>query len=79
MLIKTRDEVGKPGNPPDVAPSVSGAGTAKLEREGQRPTQPVYQIQNRGMGSAAAGGTVDRQLFSYVLLLNLSFNYTHKL
>uniref|UniRef100_A0A8C1ZY36 Nonsense-mediated mRNA decay factor SMG9 n=1 Tax=Cyprinus carpio TaxID=7962 RepID=A0A8C1ZY36_CYPCA len=59
MLIKTRDEGGKPGNPPDVAPSVSGAGTAKLEREGQRPTQPVYQIQNRGMGSAASGGAVD--------------------
>uniref|UniRef100_A0A672QTN7 SMG9 nonsense mediated mRNA decay factor n=1 Tax=Sinocyclocheilus grahami TaxID=75366 RepID=A0A672QTN7_SINGR len=59
MLIKTRDEGGKPGNPSDVAPSVSGAGTAKLEREGQRPTQPVYQIQNRGMGSAASGGAVD--------------------
>uniref|UniRef100_A0A673J767 Nonsense-mediated mRNA decay factor SMG9 n=1 Tax=Sinocyclocheilus rhinocerous TaxID=307959 RepID=A0A673J767_9TELE len=59
MLIKTRDEGGKPGNTPDVAPSVSGAGTAKLEREGQRPTQPVYQIQNRGMGSAASGGAVD--------------------
>ncbi|XP_059363784.1 nonsense-mediated mRNA decay factor SMG9-like [Carassius carassius] len=59
MFIKTRDEGGKPGNPPDVAPSVSGVGTAKLEREGQRPTQPVYQIQNRGMGSAASGGAVD--------------------
>uniref|UniRef100_A0A8C2HXK6 Nonsense-mediated mRNA decay factor SMG9 n=1 Tax=Cyprinus carpio TaxID=7962 RepID=A0A8C2HXK6_CYPCA len=59
MLIKTRDEGGKPGNTPEVAPSVSGAGTAKLEREGQRPTQPVYQIQNRGMGSAASGGAVD--------------------
>ncbi len=79
MLIKTRDEGGKPGNTPDVAPSVSGAGTAKLEREGQRPTQPVYQIQNRGMGSAASGGAVDRQLISYVLLLNVFFNYTHKL
>uniref|UniRef100_A0A8C2HXN0 Nonsense-mediated mRNA decay factor SMG9 n=1 Tax=Cyprinus carpio TaxID=7962 RepID=A0A8C2HXN0_CYPCA len=66
MLIKTRDEGGKPGNTPEVAPSVSGAGTAKLEREGQRPTQPVYQIQNRGMGSAASGGAVDRQLFSHV-------------
>ncbi|XP_016112608.1 protein SMG9-like [Sinocyclocheilus grahami] len=59
MLIKTRDEGGEPGNTPDVAPSVSGAGSAKLEREGQRPTQPVYQIQNRGMGSAASGGAVD--------------------
>ncbi|KAK7147421.1 hypothetical protein R3I94_010062 [Phoxinus phoxinus] len=59
MLIKTRDEGGKPGNTPDVPPSASGAGTVKLEREGQRPTQPVYQIQNRGMGSAASGGAVD--------------------
>lgn len=61
MLIKTRDEGGKPGNTPDVPPSASGAGSVKLEREGQRPTQPVYQIQNRGMGSAASGGAVDRQ------------------
>ncbi|KAA0703250.1 Protein SMG9 [Triplophysa tibetana] len=59
MLIKTREEGGKPGTSPDVAPSTSSAGTAKLEREGQRPTQPVYQIQNRGMGSAASGGAVD--------------------
>lgn len=58
MLIKTRDEGGKPGNPPDIPPSASGAGTAKMEREGQRPTQPVYQIQNRGMGSAASGGAL---------------------
>ncbi|XP_067304817.1 nonsense-mediated mRNA decay factor SMG9 isoform X2 [Pseudorasbora parva] len=33
MLIKTRDEGGKPGNTPDVPPSASGAGTVKLERE----------------------------------------------
>lgn len=64
MLIKTREEGGKPGTAPDVTPSASGAGTAKLEREGQRPTQPVYQIQNRGMGSAASGGAVDRKSFA---------------
>lgn len=66
MLIKTRDEGGKPGNPADIPPSASGAGTVKMEREGQRPTQPVYQIQNRGMGSAASGGAVDRQSFSNI-------------
>ncbi|KAG9331639.1 hypothetical protein JZ751_018615 [Albula glossodonta] len=59
MLIKTREEGGKPGTPPDSAPPAPGPGTAKLEREGQRPTQPVYQIQNRGMGSAASTGSVD--------------------
>ncbi|TRY94703.1 hypothetical protein DNTS_021600 [Danionella cerebrum] len=59
MLIKTRDEGGKPGNPPDAPSSTSAAGATKMEREGQRPTQPVYQIQNRGMGSAASGAAVD--------------------
>ncbi|XP_030640442.1 protein SMG9 [Chanos chanos] len=59
MLMKSRDEGGKPGTPPEMVPSAPGSGVAKLEREGQRPTQPVYQIQNRGMGSAAASGTVD--------------------
>ncbi|XP_047645929.1 nonsense-mediated mRNA decay factor SMG9 isoform X1 [Phacochoerus africanus] len=34
--------------PPPVAPA-----PPKGEKEGQRPTQPVYQIQNRGMGTAA--------------------------
>ncbi|XP_076826935.1 nonsense-mediated mRNA decay factor SMG9 isoform X1 [Brachyhypopomus gauderio] len=59
MLIKPREEGGKSGTTPDAAPPASGAGVAKLEREGQRPTQPVYQIQNRGMGSAASSGAVD--------------------
>ncbi|KAG5856169.1 hypothetical protein ANANG_G00005190 [Anguilla anguilla] len=59
MLIKTREEGGKPGTPPDVALPAPGPGAAKLEREGQRPTQPVYQIQNRGMGSTASSGSVD--------------------
>lgn len=64
MLIKARDEGGKPGTTPDAAPPVSGSGAVKLEREGQRPTQPVYQIQNRGMASAASTCAVDRELFS---------------
>ncbi|MEJ1286269.1 hypothetical protein NN561_017275 [Cricetulus griseus] len=34
--------------PPPTAPA-----PPKGEKEGQRPTQPVYQIQNRGMGTAA--------------------------
>ncbi|XP_064156725.1 nonsense-mediated mRNA decay factor SMG9 [Anguilla rostrata] len=59
MLIKTREEGGKPGTPPDVALPAPGPGAAKLEREGQRPTQPVYQIQNRGMGSTASSGSMD--------------------
>lgn len=65
MLIKARDEGGKAGTTPDVAaPPVSGSGAAKLEREGQRPTQPVYQIQNRGMASAGSTCAVDREFFS---------------
>ncbi|XP_076826937.1 nonsense-mediated mRNA decay factor SMG9 isoform X2 [Brachyhypopomus gauderio] len=56
---RPREEGGKSGTTPDAAPPASGAGVAKLEREGQRPTQPVYQIQNRGMGSAASSGAVD--------------------
>lgn len=73
MLIKTREEGGKPGTSPDVAPSTSSAGTAKLEREGQRPTQPVYQIQNRGMGSAASGGAVDRESFAHKFFFSIMF------
>lgn len=34
--------------PPPTTPA-----PPKGEKEGQRPTQPVYQIQNRGMGTAA--------------------------
>lgn len=67
MLIKARDEGGKLGTTPDAAAAaapVSGSGVAKLEREGQRPTQPVYQIQNRGMASSASSSAVDRELLS---------------
>ncbi|XP_018587685.2 protein SMG9 isoform X1 [Scleropages formosus] len=59
MLIKPREDGGKPTMSADLAPTAPGPGIAKLEREGQRPTQPVYQIQNRGMASAASSGTVD--------------------
>ncbi|XP_063798585.1 nonsense-mediated mRNA decay factor SMG9 isoform X2 [Pseudophryne corroboree] len=59
VLMKAREE-------PKPAPAAEGtsltptAASAKVEKEGQRPTQPVYQIQNRGMGaSASAGGNVD--------------------
>ncbi|XP_067093987.1 nonsense-mediated mRNA decay factor SMG9 [Osmerus mordax] len=61
VLFKARDDGGKPGTPPEVNPLASSSGPSKLEREGQRPTQPVYQIQNRGMAAAAAASssTVD--------------------
>lgn len=60
VLMKAREE----GKPPPTAEGASlppTAATAKVEKEGQRPTQPVYQIQNRGMGAAAANasGNVD--------------------
>lgn len=42
--------------PPPAAPA-----PPKGEKEGQRPTQPVYQIQNRGMGTAAPA-VMDREL-----------------
>ncbi|XP_053743313.1 nonsense-mediated mRNA decay factor SMG9 isoform X1 [Synchiropus splendidus] len=57
MLMKARDDGTKPGTPPETAAQPSGP--SKIEREGQRPTQPVYQIQNRGMGSSASSSTVD--------------------
>lgn len=63
MLMKARDDGGKPGPPPEAtAAQPSSSGPSKLEKEGQRPTQPVYQIQNRGMGASAASSTVDREL-----------------
>ncbi|KAK1151875.1 protein SMG9-like [Acipenser oxyrinchus oxyrinchus] len=57
VLIKSREE-GKPALPVDGAAQGPGI-AAKVEKEGQRPTQPVYQIQNRGMASAAPGSSVD--------------------
>ncbi|MED6263837.1 smg-9, nonsense mediated mRNA decay factor, partial [Characodon lateralis] len=59
MLMKARDDGGKLGTPPEAAAQSSGPGPSKMEREGQRPTQPVYQIQNRGMGPSASGNAVD--------------------
>lgn len=68
MLMKARDDGGKPGTPPEAAAQPSGPGPSKMEKEGQRPTQPVYQIQNRGMGSSASSSAVDRELMSPFLL-----------
>ena len=62
MLMKARDDGGKPGTPSEAAAQPSGPGSSKIEREGQRPTQPVYQIQNRGMGASASSSAVDREL-----------------
>lgn len=59
MLMKARDDGGKPGIIPEAAAQAPGTGPSKLEREGQRPTQPVYQIQNRGMGGSATSTAVD--------------------
>lgn len=61
MLMKARDDGPKPGTPPETAAQSSGPGPSKLEKEGQRPTQPVYQIQNRGMGASASSNVVDRK------------------
>lgn len=62
MLMKARDDGTKPGTPPEAAAQPSGPGPSKIEKEGQRPTQPVYQIQNRGMGASASISAVDRKL-----------------
>ncbi|GCC40021.1 hypothetical protein chiPu_0024411, partial [Chiloscyllium punctatum] len=50
----------------DGKPTATGDGTSqvpassgKAEREYQRPTQPVYQIQNRGMAQSAPSTNVD--------------------
>ncbi|KAG7269031.1 hypothetical protein CRUP_003652 [Coryphaenoides rupestris] len=60
MLIKAREDTTKGGPPPETTPQVPGSsGPPKLDREGQRPTQPVYQIQNRGMGASASSTAVD--------------------
>ncbi|KAM4651856.1 nonsense-mediated mRNA decay factor SMG9 isoform 1-T2 [Discoglossus pictus] len=55
VLMKAREE-GKPAPPAEGTAVQPTAATVKVEKEGQRPTQPVYQIQNRGMGSAASSG-----------------------
>lgn len=62
MLMKARDDGGKPGTPTEATAQPSGSGPSKMEREGQRPTQPVYQIQNRGMGASGSSSAVDREL-----------------
>lgn len=62
MLMKARDDGTKPGTPPEAAAQPSGPGPSKMEKEWHRPTQPVYQIQNRGMGASASSSVVDREL-----------------
>ncbi|XP_070306847.1 nonsense-mediated mRNA decay factor SMG9 isoform X3 [Odocoileus virginianus] len=60
VLMKPREEGKGPAattsasTPEGTAPPPPAAPMPpKGEKEGQRPTQPVYQIQNRGMGTAA--------------------------
>uniref|UniRef100_A0A8C3ICM3 Nonsense-mediated mRNA decay factor SMG9 n=1 Tax=Chrysemys picta bellii TaxID=8478 RepID=A0A8C3ICM3_CHRPI len=55
VLMKSREE----GKGPAEGAAQLPTAAAKGEKEGQRPTQPVYQIQNRGMGSAASSSTMD--------------------
>lgn len=61
MLMKARDDGAKPGTTLESAAQSTGPGASKMEKEGQRPTQPVYQIQNRGMGASASSSAVDRE------------------
>ena len=67
MLMKPREEGKGPAattsasTPEGTAPPPPAAPVPpKGEKEGQRPTQPVYQIQNRGMGTAAPAA-MDRE------------------
>ncbi|XP_078063276.1 nonsense-mediated mRNA decay factor SMG9-like, partial [Mustelus asterias] len=57
VLMKARDEgkASATGDGGSQAPAASG----KAEKEFQRPTQPVYQIQNRGMAPSAPSSNVD--------------------
>ncbi|XP_053123394.1 nonsense-mediated mRNA decay factor SMG9 isoform X2 [Hemicordylus capensis] len=58
VLMKSREEGKGPAGTPEAS-SQPPAAVAKAEKEGQRPTQPVYQIQNRGMGSTAPSSVMD--------------------
>ncbi|XP_070621104.1 nonsense-mediated mRNA decay factor SMG9 [Erythrolamprus reginae] len=58
VLMKSREEGKGPAGTTEVSAQPPAA-VAKVEKEGQRPTQPVYQIQNRGMGSTASSGIMD--------------------
>ncbi|XP_067831427.1 nonsense-mediated mRNA decay factor SMG9 isoform X2 [Heptranchias perlo] len=57
VLMKAREE-GKPSATGDGTVQAPTA-TARTEKEGQRPTQPVYQIQNRGMAPSTPSSNVD--------------------
>lgn len=58
--MKSREESKGPTGAVDTSAQPPAA-VAKVEKEGQRPTQPVYQIQNRGMGSTAPSSAMDRE------------------
>ncbi|XP_043391138.1 protein SMG9 isoform X3 [Chelonia mydas] len=58
VLMKSREEGKGPVGASEGAAQLPTA-AAKGEKEGQRPTQPVYQIQNRGMGSTASSSAMD--------------------
>uniref|UniRef100_UPI00398E87F3 nonsense-mediated mRNA decay factor SMG9 n=1 Tax=Pristiophorus japonicus TaxID=55135 RepID=UPI00398E87F3 len=55
VLMKAREE----GKPSATGDGASQAPAAKAEKEFQRPTQPVYQIQNRGMAPSAPSSSMD--------------------
>ncbi|XP_072325046.1 nonsense-mediated mRNA decay factor SMG9 isoform X2 [Scyliorhinus torazame] len=57
VLMKSREE-SKPSATGDGA-SQAPAASGKSEKEFQRPTQPVYQIQNRGMAPSTPSSNVD--------------------
>lgn len=68
VLMKPREEGKGPATPTNAStpegttpPPPAAPVPPKGEKEGQRPTQPVYQIQNRGMGTAAPA-VMDREL-----------------
>lgn len=60
VLMKSREEGKGPAGATETSAQPPAA-VAKVEKEGQRPTQPVYQIQNRGMGSTAPSSVMDRK------------------
>lgn len=74
MLMKARDDAGKPAL--EAAAQSAGPGPSKMEKEGQRPTQPVYQIQNRGMGPSASSSVMDRE-FLIIIIINKYILYIY--
>ncbi|NXV07234.1 SMG9 protein, partial [Cettia cetti] len=54
VLMKARGEEGRGGGGASVAAGEGPAQAPPLEREGPRPTQPVYQLHSRGLAPPAA-------------------------